>query len=131
MEMKSAIVALGALAQDTRLAIFRLLVEAGPAGLPAGALAEQLAVAPATMSFHLAQLAQAGLVTSIRDGRSIIYAADFEAMGALVGYLTENCCRSQPEQCGPGCLPPARTTITSAAKGASSHEKVSRSRRGQ
>lgn len=92
MRSETAIRALGALAQEHRLAAFRLLVEAGPTGLAAGALAERLAIAPSSLSFHLAQLANAGLVAQVRQGRSIIYTADFAAMGALVGYLTENCC---------------------------------------
>ena len=93
MRSEAAIRALGALAQEHRLAAFRLLVEAGPAGLAAGALAERLQIAPSSLSFHLAQLANAGLVKQDRQGRSIIYSADFAAMGSLVGYLTENCCQ--------------------------------------
>lgn len=111
MESKSAVVALGALAQDTRLAIFRLLVEAGPDGLAAGTIAARLEVAPPTLSFHLSQLATAGLVTSVRHGRSITYAADFEAMAALVDFLTRNCCEGRPELCLPAAAPapaPAR-----------------------
>jgi len=84
--------ALGALAQEHRLAAFRLLVQAGPKGLPAGALAEALGLPPSSMSFHLAQLSNAGLVSQHRQSRSIIYAADFAAMNALLSYLTENCC---------------------------------------
>lgn len=92
MESDLVIRALGALAQDHRLAAFRLLVQAGPDGIAAGALAEALAVPPSSMSFHLAQLANAGLITQRRQSRSIIYAADYTAMGDLMGYLTENCC---------------------------------------
>ena len=84
--------ALAALAQHHRLAAFRMLVEAGPDGLAAGAIASGLDLAPSSLSFHLAQLERAGLVRTIRAGRSIIYSADFAAMNALVGYLTENCC---------------------------------------
>jgi DNA-binding transcriptional ArsR family regulator len=84
--------ALGALAQEHRLAAYRLLVQAGAGGIPAGALAERLGVPPSSMSFHLAQLANAGLVTQRRESRSIIYSADYAAMSALMGYLTENCC---------------------------------------
>ncbi len=97
MNATQTIDALQALAQEHRLAAFRLLVEAGPQGIAAGEIARALGVAPATLSFHLNQLAQAGLVGSRRNGRSIIYAADFEAMEGLVGFLTENCCR------GAGC----------------------------
>ena len=92
MEPDLVIRALGALAQDHRLAAFRLLVQAGPDGIAAGALAEALVVPPSSMSFHLAQLANAGLITQRRQSRSIIYAADYAAMGELMGYLTENCC---------------------------------------
>lgn len=92
MEADHAVKALGALAQDHRLAAFRLLVAAGPNGLPAGALAERLAVPASSMSFHLAQLSHAGLVIQRRQGRSIIYSADFPAMTGLIAYLTDNCC---------------------------------------
>ena len=86
---------LAALAQPTRLAVFKLLVEAGRDGLPAGAIGERLGLAPATLSFHLAQLSQSGLLTSERDGRSIIYFANYSAMEELIGYLTQNCCRGE------------------------------------
>jgi ArsR family transcriptional regulator, arsenate/arsenite/antimonite-responsive transcriptional repressor len=92
MEMNQAIDALSALAQETRLKVYRLLVEEGPAGLPAGRIGEALELPPATLSFHLAHLARAGLVSSRQDGRFVIYAADFRNMNALLGYLTENCC---------------------------------------
>ena len=92
-EMLRAVERLSALAQASRLKIFRLLVEAGRGGLPAGAVGEQLDLAPATLSFHLAQLSQAGLLTAERDGRSIIYRADYAAMDELIRYLTRNCCR--------------------------------------
>lgn len=87
-----AVAALGALAQEHRLAVFRLLVQAGPEGLAAGELSAQLGVPSSSLSFHLAQLAQAGLVSQQRQSRSIIYRADLPAMTALIGYLTENCC---------------------------------------
>lgn len=92
MESRNVVRALGALAQEHRLAAYRLLVQAGPDGLAAGVLAEMLEIAPSSLSFHIAQLANAGLVTQRRNGRSILYAADFAAMGALMGFLTENCC---------------------------------------
>lgn len=92
MEAAPIIRALGALAQEHRLAAFRLLVQAGPDGLPAGALAETIGVPGSSMSFHLAQLANAGLVTQRRQSRSIIYAADYAAMNGLMAYLMENCC---------------------------------------
>jgi DNA-binding transcriptional ArsR family regulator len=96
MEKTDAAVALAALAQDNRLDVFRLLVQAGPAGMPAGAVAEALGLAPNTLTFHFDRLRQAGLVTVRREGRSMIYAARYEQMNALVGFLTENCCRGAP-----------------------------------
>jgi DNA-binding transcriptional ArsR family regulator len=102
MKSKTAIGALAALAQETRLAIFRLLVRQGPEGLPAGAIAERLTIPAPTLSFHLAQLSRAGLVTPRRDGRSIVYAADYRGMNALLTYLTEDCCQGRPEICGVG-----------------------------
>ena len=90
--MTQAIDALAALAQETRLQVYRLLVEAGPEGLPAGRIGEELDLAPATLSFHLAHLARAGLAQGRQDGRFVIYSANFDNMNALVGYLTENCC---------------------------------------
>jgi DNA-binding transcriptional ArsR family regulator len=92
MEKTDAVTALAALAQDNRLDVFRLLVQAGPQGMPAGAVAEALEVAPNTLTFHFDRLRMAGLVTVRRDGRSMIYAAQFETMNALLGFLTENCC---------------------------------------
>ena len=92
METSEAIEALSALAQQSRLAIYRLLVERGPEGLPAGAIGEKLDLPPATLSFHLAHLARAGLVRPRQEGRFVIYSADFANMNALVGYLTDNCC---------------------------------------
>lgn len=106
MEITDAITALGALAQENRLAIFRLLVQAGPAGLPAGQIGEHLGIPPATLSFHLSQLSHAGLLQSSRQGRSIIYVADYAAMNALLGFLTENCCAGQPSRCPPPSAPP-------------------------
>jgi len=92
MQSDDVIQALSALAQDHRLAAFRLLVQAGPEGMPAGALAEQLDVPPSSMSFHLAQLTNAGLATQRRESRSILYSANYGAMTQLLAYLTENCC---------------------------------------
>ena len=112
MQPQAVIRALGALAQEHRLAVYRLLVQAGPEGMPAGALAEALGVPASSMSFHLAQLANAGLALQRRQSRSIIYSADFSAMGALMAYLTENCCG------GVACAPatPACQPATLAAK---------------
>lgn len=92
MEANHVIRALSALAQEHRLAAFRLLVQAGEAGVAAGVLAERLEVPPSSMSFHLAQLVNAGLASQRRESRSIIYSADYGAMNSLMGYLTENCC---------------------------------------
>jgi ArsR family transcriptional regulator, arsenate/arsenite/antimonite-responsive transcriptional repressor len=106
METKSALTALTGLAQETRLAIFRLLVEQGPEGLAAGALAERLGLANATLSFHLKELSHAGLVTARQAGRFIYYAANFSTMADLVAYLTENCCRGTT--CDIACAPVSR-----------------------
>lgn len=100
MEKPDAIVALSGLAHETRLDIYRLLVEAGPDGMPAGQISDKLSLAPATLSFHLNHLKHAGLIDCERNGRSLIYSADFGQMNALVAYLTENCCHGQPEKCG-------------------------------
>lgn len=107
METKQAITALGALAQETRLDIFRLLVRRGPDGLAAGVIAESLGVPSATLSFHLAQLTHAGLIEQRRESRSLIYSADFDCMNALVGFLTENCCGGNAVACAPICDVPA------------------------
>ncbi len=96
-----AITALGALAQETRLDIFRLLIGRAPQGLPAGEIGERLGLPSPTLSFHLNQLRFAGLVTSRRQGRSIIYFADYEAMNGLLRYLTDHCCGGRPELCAP------------------------------
>ena len=119
MEKTTAISALGALAQETRLEIFRLLVQKGFDGLPAGEIGERLNLPSPTLSFHLNQLRFAGLVTSRRQSRSIIYSANFEAMNGLVAYLTENCCGGRPELCAPAtasaCAPscaPAQAVLS-------------------
>lgn len=92
MKTTTAVASLAALAQQSRLAVFRLLVKKGPNGLPAGQIAERLELSPATLSFHLKELSNAGLVQSRQDGRFVIYAADFDAMNSLIAFLTENCC---------------------------------------
>ena len=99
MELTDAVAALAALAQETRLSVFRLLVQAGPEGLPAGEIGGELDVPPATLSFHLKELSRAGLVTARQDGRYIYYAADFPHMAALMSFLTQNCCRGMPQEC--------------------------------
>jgi len=99
METKQALAALAALAQETRLEVFRLLVRAGPLGLPAGAVAERIGAQPATLSFHLRELERAGLLTARRESRQIFYAPDFTGMRALLAFLTEDCCDGHPEIC--------------------------------
>jgi ArsR family transcriptional regulator, arsenate/arsenite/antimonite-responsive transcriptional repressor len=101
MKKPDALAALAALAQDNRLDVLRLLVEAGRQGLPAGAVADALKLAPNTLTFHFDRLRDARLVTVRREGRSMIYTARYEAMNALIAYLTENCCRGCAEECLP------------------------------
>jgi ArsR family transcriptional regulator len=108
MEMSVAIAALSALAQGSRLETFRLLVQAGPEGLPAGEVAARLKLPPNTLSFHFDRLRQAGLVSVRRDGRSMIYAARFDTMNALLGYLTDNCCGGAAALCAPAACAPTR-----------------------
>lgn len=111
MEKPAVLAALAALAQETRLDIYRLLVQAGTEGVPAGQIAGQLGLASATLAFHLKELKNAGLISFTRNGRSLIYAAVYPTMNALLGYLTENCCGGPSNPCGPVCLakPDART----------------------
>src|SRR5437588_2407479 len=109
MEKSNAVAALAALAQDNRLDVYRLLVQAGPDGLPAGQVAAALKLAPNTLTFHFDRLRGAGLVSVRRDGRSMIYAARYDTMNALLAYLTENCCQGAPASGAPA-RKPARTT---------------------
>jgi ArsR family transcriptional regulator, arsenate/arsenite/antimonite-responsive transcriptional repressor len=120
METKQAVQALSALAQESRLAIFRLLVQAGREGLAAGAIGEKLDLPPATLSFHLAGLTRAGLAQSRQDGRFVIYSANFESMNGLLGFLTENCCG------GAACVPAGCQTETTKGN---EDETLSRPRR--
>jgi len=101
MKKQDAVAILAALAQENRLEIFRLLVEAGPEGMPAGHIAASLKLQPNALTFHLDRLREADLVTVRRDGRSMIYTARYEAMNALISYLTDNCCQGQPGRCAP------------------------------
>src|SRR5215471_5676066 len=101
MELSRAIKALSALAQDSRLKIFRLLMRRGPGGVPAGEIARALKAPPNTMSAHLAILTRAGLVSARKQGRSIIYAVDLEGTRKLLAYLVENCCGGKPDVCRP------------------------------
>lgn len=101
MQIPEAVGALSALAHASRLAVFRLLVRAGPDGLPAGEIAREVGALPNTLSTHLTILSHAGLVRSRREGRSIIYSADYEGMRALLGFLMADCCAGRPEICAP------------------------------
>lgn len=125
MEINAAIKRLSALAQESRLAVFRLLVKAGPAGVPAGEIARALEITPNTLSAQLTILANAGLVASRRDGRSIIYAAGYDSMSELLVYLLEDCCQGRPEVCAPlaaiagqaaRCAPAAKAESTAPAQ---------------
>ncbi len=111
------------MAQESRLRVFRLLVQHGPSGLAAGEIAAQLEIAPATLSFHLKELAHAGLVTSRQDGRYIYYAANFSAMNELLAFLTENCCIGD---CGPGasCGSPGRALGKPSSNARGARRKV-------
>jgi ArsR family transcriptional regulator len=106
MDASTAVKALAALSQESRLAIFRTLVQVGPAGLPAGQLAEQLGIAPSSLSFHTKELVHAGLVSSRHEGRFVIYSAHIDGMNHLLSYLTENCCGGNP------CTPISQTVCT-------------------
>lgn len=107
MEQHVAVDALAALAQEARLTVFRLLVKAGPNGMTAGDIAAAVGLAPSTMSHHLGALERAGLARSRRDGRTIVYAADYEGTRRLLSFLMEDCCQGRPEICGTGLAPAA------------------------
>jgi ArsR family transcriptional regulator len=108
MKAPAAVAALAALAHEHRLGVYRILVEAGPDGLNAGTIASRLKLPPSSLTFHLQQLHRAALITQQRNSRQLIYAADFDAMNGLVGYLTENCC-SGAASCEVACAPGAAT----------------------
>lgn len=112
MEKTEALTALGALAQETRLDIYRLLVQAGPDGLPAGQIGERLGLPSATLAFHLKELKTAKLASCTRNGRSLIYAAEYPVMNALLLFLTENCCGRGVVDCLPICVPDKAQTST-------------------
>lgn len=122
MDESDAVAAFAAMAQETRLRIVRLLVEAGPGGLPAGTIGAVLGAASSRLTFHLHQLEHAGLVASRRDGRSVIYTADYASLGGLVGFLLRDCCRGHPEVCRPAAAALASyrdpAPVTAAAAGA-------------
>ena len=113
METLNVLAALAALAQETRLAVYRLLVEHAPEGLPAGRVAESLGLAPASLSFHLKELTRAGLIVPRQDGRFVWYRADLGAMNGLLAYLTANCCRSSAV-CDPECAPNPQSIVAVA-----------------
>jgi DNA-binding transcriptional ArsR family regulator len=114
MDERQALIAFGALSQETRLRLLRLLVIAGPEGIAAGALAEKVEVSPSNVSFHLKELERAGLVTTRRDARSIVYSAEYDALSGLLRFLMEDCCSRRPEICEPAlaasCCLPAEST---------------------
>ena len=105
MKTPAVIEALGALAHQHRLAIYRLLVQRGPEGLPAGAIGERVGLVPSSLTFHLQNLHHAGLIAQRRESRQLIYSADFAVMNGLVGYLTENCCGNRSAECTSNCAP--------------------------
>lgn len=116
MKAKDVIEALGALAHEHRLEIYRLLVEQGPIGMPAGHIASKVGLVPSSLTFHLQALQRAGLISQRRESRRLIYSADFDAMNGVVGYLTENCCAGSGE-CAPACKPaqpPSAKRVASA-----------------
>lgn len=113
MEFDNALIAISALSQETRLKVFRILVEYGMTGAPAGVIGERLGVSHNNLSFHLSHLSHAGLVTSCKSGRSVIYCANIEAMQGLIGFLNENCCVQQGDDC---CPPATQKTPTKQEK---------------
>jgi ArsR family transcriptional regulator, arsenate/arsenite/antimonite-responsive transcriptional repressor len=117
METKHAVGALGALAHEHRLGIYRLLVEQGPEGLAAGAIGDAVGLAPSSLTFHLQNLHRAGLIVQRRESRSLIYSVDFDAMNDLVGYLTENCCAgSSDSSCATACKPASSSKTSKRRK---------------
>jgi DNA-binding transcriptional ArsR family regulator len=110
MRTPQVLTALGALAHEHRLAIYRRPVERGLQGLPAGAIAERAGLAPSSLTFHLQALQRAGLIAQRREGRQLIYGADYDAMDSLIGYLTENCCADRDQACATECSPISGTS---------------------
>ena len=111
MKTGEVIDALGALAHENRLAIYRLLVEQGPAGLPAGVIGERIGLVPSTLTFHLQSLQRAGLIRQVRASRQLIYSADYIVMNELVGYLTDKCCSAAAQDCDSACAPRSTKTV--------------------
>src|SRR5713226_4035998 len=118
MKTPAAVAALSALAHEHRLAIYRLLVQRGPEGLPAGAIGERVGLVPSSLTFHLQNLHRAKLIAQRRESRHLIYSADFDLMSELVGYLTENCCASSSRDRAPNCRPVRATKAAKRAKAA-------------
>ena len=133
MTREEVIAALGALAQESRLDIFRMLVQKGPDAVAAGEIARKLDLPPPTLSFHLGQLKHAGLLSAHRQSRSISYAVNFRTMNALLKYLTENCCSGQPELCAPAaaCAPVNRNVSVNGARqpARAARRKISRTQK--
>lgn len=125
MKKPKALAALASLAQESRLDVFRTLVQNGPEGMPAGEIGARLGVPSPTLSFHLNHLRHAGLVACRRDSRSIIYRADYKTMNDLVSYLMENCCRGQADQCAPAACKPSRQIDLEQKLRAAEKRKVS------
>jgi DNA-binding transcriptional ArsR family regulator len=115
MNEGQALVSFGAMAQETRLRIVRLLVKAGPEGMPAGEIGEAMQVSPSNVSFHLKELERAGLAAARRESRSIVYSADYDALSGLIRFLMEDCCSGRPEICAPALAPAC--CVPEAAKG--------------
>jgi DNA-binding transcriptional ArsR family regulator len=118
MKTGEVVNALAALAHEYRLAIYRLLVERGPEGLPAGVIGERVGLQPSTLTFHLQALQRAGLITQVRASRQLIYSADYAIMNGLVGFLTDKCCTSASASCATGCKPQKSTRPTRRSKAA-------------
>ena len=118
MKTPDVIKALSALAHDYRLGIYRLLVEQGPAGLPAGVIGQRVGLVPSSLTFHLQSLQRAGLITQLRSSRQLIYSADYAVMNGLVGFLTDKCCTAGDGNCAPECAPIRVAKITRRRKSA-------------
>ena len=118
MKAPAIVGALGALAHEHRLAIYRLLVQRGPEGLPAGAIGERVGLVPSSLTFHLQNLQRARLIAQRRESRQLIYSADFAVMNGLVGYLTENCCGNSSAECSTTCAPAPSAKPAKRAAGA-------------
>lgn len=123
MQTRQVIGALSALAQESRLSVYRLLVQAGPEGLAASQIAGQLGIAPSSLSFHLKELAHAGLVTAVPAGRFVIYSANFSTMNAVLAFLTENCCGGNPCTPARACQPASASSRKSANQGRKKNER--------